>query len=110
MGSLLDFSSMSLDGGAGDDDFLIGVYRTRDNIANFRLRVRVRRAASSTPSSSSGSVPAAAGSEGAAGGSTESVRSSLEEGPGGEEDEKADMLDEAVISWQQKIFSEKEFQ
>ncbi len=117
MGSLLDFSPTA-DGGGEEEDFCVGVYRTRDSISNFRLRVRVRRVPVSAPSSVTAAAgTAAAAAAAAATGSSESVRSSSVDdaaataaghaaAPGGE----GAMLDEIVVAWQQKIFSEREFQ
>ncbi len=90
-----------------EDDVCVGVYRTRDSVANLSLRVRVRRAAASLASSLTDDAAAADGSTQGHGGSTESVRSGRD-GIEEEEEQQGQCIDEVVVGWQQKVFSQKE--
>lgn len=91
-----------------DEPFHVGVYRTRDTIANFRARVRVRKVTAATSLSSSLSGLSSLGK--AAKGDkdeTDSENSSVTDlqqsgGSGG-------FVDEISFGWQEKHFNESEF-
>ena len=77
-------------------EYVSGLYRTRDNIFNFRVRVRVKKVTSFSATTSTSTD--SGGDDKDKRGSCESVRSS-----------SIDEVDEEVILfWQQKVFSKSE--
>jgi len=90
-----------------EQDFYAGVYRARDSVANFRIRVKIRTSAASIgASSASTSAPAPPGS-------SESVRSSVGSADAAFEGQRQphdEWEDDLTVGWQEKVFSKSEFE
>ncbi|TRY71762.1 hypothetical protein TCAL_09722, partial [Tigriopus californicus] len=83
------------------EDHIVGTYRTRDNIANLKLRFRVRQVTSSYSSSILSPLGSRRDSKEA---ESDSESGSTENG-----NNTSQLLDEVVVGWQEKLFSAAEY-
>lgn len=83
------------------EDFFVGTYRTRDNIANLKVRFRVRQVTSSSISSILSPLGSSRDSKEA---ESDSESGSTESGSN-----SSQILDEVVVGWQEKLFSAAEY-